>query len=82
MANEDFWTRFWDIVCDHHELLKVGFAIPVMLIILQLIISPAVEPGTASYVIMVFNFAVLVPLSLVILYFIRRCSTRTVEDRF
>lgn len=82
MAAEDFYTRFWDLVCENEYLAKAGLAVTFALLALQALTSPAVEPGTASYIIMIVNFALLIPVSLFMIWVLRRCATREPAERF
>lgn len=82
MAEPDFWTRLWEIVCDREDLVRLGFAIPLAFLVLQLLTAPAIEPGTDSYVIMVVNLAILVPYTIAMLYVVVRCKRREPVERF
>lgn len=82
MANDGVWIRFWDVVCDYDELLKAAMSIDAVLLLALLLASPGIERGSASFVILVFNVAVLVPLLAVTLYLILRCRRRERPERF
>ena len=82
MFDDDFWVRFWDIICKYEWTLKAALSINLMLLMLLLLASPRIEPGTDSHVIMIFNLVLLVPLLVFTLYLVLRCRRRTRVDRF
>lgn len=82
MLDDDFRIRFWDIVCDHDGLLKAALSVNVVLLVMLLLAAPGVERGTASHVVMVVNFAILIPLTFVTGYLALRCERRERVDRF
>lgn len=82
MTNDGFWIRFWDVVCDYDELLKGALSIDAVLLLALLLASPGIERGSASFVILVLNVALLVPLLFVTLYLLLWCRRRDRPERF
>lgn len=80
--DSDFRRRFWDVMCDHRDLLKIALSLCVMLLILVLIVTPWIPRDSPGFVILVIDVALLVPLIVFLVYLIRRCGSRTREDRF
>jgi hypothetical protein len=66
---------FWEMVCDFRPVLRILFALLVVLLLLQVVASPFVEPGTGAYQIFLTNFVVLLPVTLAVAYLLRRCRT-------
>ena len=82
MSDDGFWVRFWDVICDHEGLVKLAVAINITLLLLLLLASPGIEPGTDSHVILVFNVVLLAPLLLFTVFLLWRCKRRDRPDRF
>lgn len=84
MANdgESFRARFWDVVCEYDELLTAAISIDAVLLLALVLASPGIERGSASFIVLVFNVAVLVPLFAVTLFVLVHCRRRDRPDRF
>lgn len=82
MESDGFRTRFWDVVCEYDELVKAALSIDVVLLLALVLASPGIERGSASFIILVFNVALLVPLFLVTLSILLGCRRRDRPDRF
>ena len=81
-SRSDFWRQFWDIVCDYDDLMKVGLGALFLLGSLLLLALPGIPRGSSSFVILIMNLTILVPLIGVMLILIWRCQHRTRERRF
>jgi len=73
---------FWDVICDYEGIIRAALSINLFLILLGLLAVPGVERGTASFVILVVDFVLLIPLFLVTLFLYWRCRTYVSEGRF
>jgi hypothetical protein len=66
----------WERICAVRPVLRILFALLVMLLFLQALAYPFVSPGTGSYQIFLTNFVVIVPLTVAVGYTLRRCGSR------
>ncbi|MFB6138218.1 MAG: hypothetical protein ABEJ42_07780 [Halobacteriaceae archaeon] len=82
MSQESFRERFWDVICEYESFVKLALAIDVTILLLLLIAAQGIRPGTAAYVILVVDFAILAPLLAVTLFVLWRCSHFQPGTRF
>jgi hypothetical protein len=52
-------ATFWDIVCSAQPYVFLFFVFEVLFIVLGIIALPFVRPGTASYIVLQFDFILL-----------------------
>lgn len=78
----EFRERFWDVMCDYQDLLKIALSLCVMLLILVVIVIPWIPRDSPGYVVLVIDIVLLIPLIAFLLYLIWRCRTRTRKERF
>ncbi|WP_276253104.1 hypothetical protein [Halomontanus rarus] len=69
--------RFWDLVCGLEHVLRAGFALVVVLFVLSVFSFLFVERGTVSYVTLLLNFIILLPMLISLLLVIWRCESRS-----
>lgn len=77
-----FKRRFWNRVCDYQDYLKLALGVCGFLLGMLLLALPGIERGSASYVILVVDLVLLVPLAAVVGYLIYRCRHREPDRRF
>lgn len=77
-----FGQRFWENVCEYKHLLWTLLAINVLFVVALLFASAGIERGSASYVILVLDFVLLVPVSLLSIYLVWRCENYIRTDHF
>jgi hypothetical protein len=81
-VNGDFRDEFWAVVCDFETVILAALGIDAFLLLLGLVSVFGVERGSASFVILVVDLVLLVPLFFVTLFLYWRCRTFTAEERF
>lgn len=79
---KDFSERFWDIICEREALLKVALAFSVFILVALLLAAPGISQGSASYVIMIVDIALLAPVLVVVLFLLWRCRNREPDGGF
>lgn len=79
IASEDdpITERLWDYVCPFQKyLLVVAVLEIVLLLLLGFSVAVGVEPGTASYYILIVDLVIVVPTLLAVTYAYRHCKQR------
>lgn len=67
------WDEFLDLICDFRPLLRLAFAIVVVLILLSVWGIQYVTPGTETYYITIANFVILGIMFVFLITLIRAC---------
>lgn len=75
-----FRERFWTMVCGVEQALRLLFVLMAAFSVLTLISLFTVDPGTGTYLIVLFNLAVFVPTLLVVGILLQRCRSRRIEE--
>jgi hypothetical protein len=77
-----FKRRFWNKICDYQDYLKLAVGVSGFLVGMLLLALPGIRRGSASYVILVVDLVLLVPLVVVTGYLVYRCRHREPDRRF
>ncbi|MCU4744024.1 hypothetical protein OB955_15335 [Halobacteria archaeon AArc-m2/3/4] len=75
LMRADRRKRFWDHVCGLLYVIRAGFALVVVLFVLSIFSLLFVERGTMSYVTLLLNFSILIPMLVSLVLVIWRCES-------
>lgn len=70
---ENFRKEFWILLCSFKRALRVLFILVTILLVLTVIALVGVDPDSASFLVVLLDLAVLLPLWVVIGVVLRKC---------